>query len=52
MPRHKDKDKEDIKSETRSLLLQAATEEFAREGYASANINSISGMPMPNIDSS
>ena len=42
MPRHKDKDKENIKSETRSLLLEAATEEFAREGYMGANINRIS----------
>lgn len=42
MPRHRDKDKEEIMSETRSLLLQAASEEFAREGYAGANINSIS----------
>jgi AcrR family transcriptional regulator len=29
-------------SETRHLLLQAATEEFAREGYMGANINRIS----------
>ena len=42
MPRHKDKDKDEIMSETRSLLLQAATGEFAREGYANANINTIS----------
>lgn len=42
MPRHKDSDKEDIMSETRRLLLQAATEEFAREGYKGANINRIS----------
>lgn len=42
MPRHKDKDKDEIMSETRSLLLQAATSEFAREGYANANINTIS----------
>lgn len=42
MPRHKDKDKQDIMSETRSLLLQAASEEFAREGYTGANINNIS----------
>ena len=42
MPRHKDSDKEDIMSETRALLLQAATEEFAREGYMGANINRIS----------
>ena len=42
MPRHKDTDREDIMSETRKLLLQAATEEFAREGYKGANINRIS----------
>ena len=42
MPRHKDSDREDIMSETRALLLQAATEEFAREGYMGANINRIS----------
>lgn len=42
MPRHKDSDREDIMSETRQLLLRAATEEFAREGYLGANINRIS----------
>jgi AcrR family transcriptional regulator len=42
MPRHKDSDKEDIISETRALLLQAATDEFAHEGYMGANINQIS----------
>jgi AcrR family transcriptional regulator len=42
MPRHKDADREDIRSETRRLLVQAATEEFAREGYSGANINRIS----------
>jgi AcrR family transcriptional regulator len=42
MPRHKEENKDAIKSETRSLLLQAATEEFAREGYQGANINNIS----------
>jgi len=42
MPRHKEEDKDAIKSKTRSLLLQAATEEFAREGYQGANINNIS----------
>jgi AcrR family transcriptional regulator len=29
-------------NETRSLLLRAATEEFAREGFSGANINNIS----------
>jgi AcrR family transcriptional regulator len=42
MPRHKDTNKEKNMSETRILLLQAATEEFAREGYMGANINRIS----------
>jgi AcrR family transcriptional regulator len=42
MPRHKDADREEIMSETRQLLIQAATEEFAREGYMGANINRIS----------
>lgn len=42
MPRHKEEEKREIMSETRSLLLQAATEEFAREGYQGANINRIS----------
>ena len=42
MPRHKDSDREDIMNETRTLLLQAATEEFAREGFKGANINRIS----------
>jgi AcrR family transcriptional regulator len=42
MPRHKDQEREDIMSSTRNLLLQAAAEEFAREGFKGANINSIS----------
>ena len=42
MPRHKDSDREDIMNETRTLLLQAAAEEFAREGFKGANINRIS----------
>ena len=42
MPRHKEIEREDIMSETRALLLHAATEEFAREGYLGANINRIS----------
>ena len=42
MPRHKKTDRQEIMGQTRQLLLQAATEEFAREGYAGANINRIS----------
>jgi AcrR family transcriptional regulator len=42
MPRHKEDNKENIMSETRLLLLQAATREFAQEGYLGANINRIS----------
>jgi AcrR family transcriptional regulator len=42
MPRHKKIDRQEIMGRTRQLLLQAATEELAREGYAGANINRIS----------
>lgn len=42
MPRHQEAEKENIMNETRSLLLEAATEEFAREGFNGANINRIS----------
>jgi AcrR family transcriptional regulator len=42
MPRHKDADRDQVMSETRRLLLEAATEELAREGYDGANINRIS----------
>ena len=42
MPRHKDAEREQVMSETRRLLLDAATAEFAREGYIGANINRIS----------
>jgi AcrR family transcriptional regulator len=42
MPRHRDADRDQVMSETRRLLLEAATEEFAREGYNGANINRIS----------
>jgi AcrR family transcriptional regulator len=42
MPRHKSVDREQILSSTRSRLLQAAAEEFARCGYSLANINHIS----------
>ena len=42
MPRHKDTERNQVMSETRRLLLDAATVEFAREGYDGANINRIS----------
>jgi AcrR family transcriptional regulator len=42
VPRHKDRDKQEIMDETRTLLLQAAADEFAREGFKGANINRIS----------
>jgi len=42
VPRHKDAERNQVMSETRGLLLGAATEEFAREGYNGANINRIS----------
>lgn len=42
MPRLKASDRDEIMSETRAQLLQAATEEFAREGFEGANINRIS----------
>jgi AcrR family transcriptional regulator len=42
MPRHKQADRQKIMGQTREALLQAATTEFAREGYARANINHIS----------
>ena len=42
MPRHKQADRQEIMSQTREALLQAATAELAREGYARANINRIS----------
>jgi AcrR family transcriptional regulator len=42
MPRHKEADRQEIMSQTRQRLLHSATEEFAREGYARANINRIS----------
>jgi AcrR family transcriptional regulator len=40
--RHKDEERNRVISETRRLLLDAATAEFAREGYNGANINRIS----------
>ncbi len=42
MPRYRKTDRQEIMGRTRQLLLQAATTEFAREGYARANINRIS----------
>jgi AcrR family transcriptional regulator len=42
MPRPKESEREKIQSETRQLLLQAAADEFARQGYDGANINTIS----------
>ncbi|UCC62559.1 MAG: TetR/AcrR family transcriptional regulator [Anaerolineae bacterium] len=42
MPRHKDAEREQVMSQTRQLLLEAAADEFARQGYAGANINRIS----------
>ena len=42
MPRHKDVERKEIMSETRQRLLEAATAEFAQEGYDGANINRIS----------
>jgi AcrR family transcriptional regulator len=42
MPRYKEADREEARSETRRRLLDAATEAFARDGYAKANINRIS----------
>ena len=41
-PRYKDAEREKAMSETRRSLLEAAAEEFAREGYVGANINRIS----------
>jgi AcrR family transcriptional regulator len=42
MARHKDVERDQVMSETRRLLLKAAIEEFAREGYDGANINRMS----------
>lgn len=41
-PRYKDAERDQVRSETRQSLLEAAAEKFAREGYHRANINSIS----------
>lgn len=42
MPRYKDSEKDVAMNETRSLLLDAAAEEFSEQGYNGANINRIS----------
>ena len=42
MPRHKDEERNQVMKETRRRLLDAATAEFAREGYNGANVNRIS----------
>jgi AcrR family transcriptional regulator len=42
MPRHKDAERDQVMAGTRRLLLDAASVEFAREGYNRANINRIS----------
>jgi len=42
MPRHKEAERDKVMSDTRRMLLEAATAEFAREGYIGANINRIS----------
>jgi AcrR family transcriptional regulator len=42
MARLKKDEREQVLSKTRQLLLDAAAEEFARQGYARANINRIS----------
>jgi AcrR family transcriptional regulator len=41
-PRHKQDQRDQIVNETRQALLDAAIEEFAREGFVGANINTIS----------
>jgi AcrR family transcriptional regulator len=41
-PRYKNGEREQALSRTRQLLLDAAAEEFARHGYAGANVNRIS----------
>jgi AcrR family transcriptional regulator len=42
MSRHKGAEREEIAAQTRRALLDAAAEEFARDGYKAANINRIS----------
>jgi AcrR family transcriptional regulator len=42
MARHKDVERDQIRSETRRRLLAAAIDEFARKGYAGASVDLIS----------
>jgi AcrR family transcriptional regulator len=42
MPRYKESERDQAQSETRKRLLEAATQEFARQGFEKANINQIS----------
>lgn len=42
MPRYKEEERDQVKGETRQMLIEAAVEEFAREGFERANINRIS----------
>jgi AcrR family transcriptional regulator len=42
MPRYKESERQQAQSETRQLLVQAAIQEFARQGYERSNINHIS----------
>jgi AcrR family transcriptional regulator len=42
MPRYTEADRQEIREQTRQALLQAATAEFARQGFERANINRIS----------
>ncbi len=42
MARHKENERDKVLGQTRLALLAAATEAFARDGYAGANVNSIS----------
>jgi AcrR family transcriptional regulator len=41
-PRYKRSEREDLMSETRQQLLEAAAQAFAGEGYNGANVNSVS----------
>lgn len=42
MARHKESERDKVLGQTRQALLAAATEAFARDGYAGANVNHIS----------
>jgi AcrR family transcriptional regulator len=42
MPRYKETERDRAQSETRQKLLEAAKQEFARQGFEKANINQIS----------